>query len=390
MKNKKILVLVIIPLFLMFLSNSIYMPNVGLIESELGDIPGFISLTITGFLVGQAILQLFYGPLSDKYGRSTVFVPALFGFVVANILCYFAWDGLSLVIFRILQGATISSGYILGAIILSDVVPRTVIGKYMGIFMAVPLLAPPIGSFLGGFLGEYISWRATFLFLAILGLASFVLITIYLPETLDRKKTRPRDILEGVSMFKRLDFSAVALLGLTLLGTYFSFNLFFSLILDQTYQFSPFNVGLFLSFYGMVDSSSVFIGGKITDRFTPRKILLTSSSIAGLGSLMFALFIGASPYFLLSSFMIFGVGIGLGTAPLVTYIMDLSPKSRGTALGMTNFVRLMGAALVPLGGQFVREAFSNSILFYLSAILIFASVLFAWAVCAETEGVEYS
>ncbi|MFP4000715.1 MAG: MFS transporter [Thermoplasmata archaeon] len=390
MKNKKILILVIMPLFLLFLSNSIYMPNAGLIESDLGDIPGFISLTITGYLVGQAVLQFFYGPLSDRYGRYKVFIPALFGFVVANILCYFAWSGTSLIIFRFLQGATISSGYILGAIILSDVVPRSVIGRYMGIFWAVPLLAPPIGSFIGGFLGEYFSWRHTFLFLAILGFISFVLIALYLPETLDRTNTEPRKVLSGLSMFKRLDFSAVAFLGLALLGTYFSFNLFFSLILDQTYSFTPFNVGLFLTFYGMVDSFSVFMGGKISDRFTPRRILLVSTSIAGLGSLMFALLIGASPYFLLISFMVFGVGIGLGTAPLVTYILDLSPKSRGTALGMTNFVRLLGAAVVPFGGQFVREVFSDSVLFYISAILIFATVVLAWMVTKDIEDVVYS
>ena len=388
MKNKKILILVILPLFLLYLSTSIYMPNVGPIESELGDIPGFISLTITSFLAGQAILQLFYGPLSDKYGRYTVFVPALLVFIFANILCYFAWDGISLVIFRAIQGGAVSSGYVLGAIVLSDVVPRGVIGKYIGIFMAVPLLAPPIGSFIGGAIGEYLNWRFTFLFLAILGSITFILITLYLPETLDKRKTEPRDIFSTISLFKNLDFTAVSLLGLTLLGTYFSFNLFFSLILDQTYHFTPFNVGIFLTLYGMVDSFSVFVGGKISDRVPTLKILLTSSTIAGFGSLMFGTLIGADPYFLLISFMVFGVGIGLSTVPLMTYIMDLSRNSRGAALGMTNFVRLIGAAMVPFGGQFVREVLSSSHLFYLSAILIFATVLLAWLVCEEKRIVD--
>lgn len=389
MKHKKILILVILPLFLLFLSNSIYMPNVAEIESELGNVPGFITLTITSYLIGQAVFQVLYGPLSDRYGRYSVFVPALLAFIVANVLCYFAWNGVSLIIFRLIQGAAISSGYVLGAIILSDVVPRAVIGKYMGIYWAVPLLAPPIGSYLGGFLGEYFSWRATFLLLAILGTITFILILLFLPETLDKRDSDSKNILSDFSIFKRLDFTTLSLLGLSLLSTYFIFNLFFSLILDDLYNFTPYNIGLFLMFYGMVDSFSVYLGGKISDIIHHRNVLLTSSAIAGTGALLFGVLIEYNPYLLLASFMVFGVGIGLGTAPLVTCVLDLSPHSRGRALGLTNFVRLGGAAIVPLGGHFLIEALSYSHLFLFAAGLILITLVLAFVFGEKKEDIEY-
>ncbi len=138
----------------------------------------------------------------------------------------------------------------------------------------------------------------------------------------------------------------------------------------------------------MVDPFSVFVGGKISVRVPTLKILLISSTIAGFGSLMFGTQIGADPYFLLISIMVFGVGIGLSTVPIMTYIMDLLPHSRGAALGMTNFVRLIGAAMASFCGQFVREVLSSSHLFYLSAILIFITVFLVWWVCEEKRIVD--
>ncbi|MFW6305699.1 MAG: MFS transporter, partial [Candidatus Saliniplasma sp.] len=156
-------------------------------------------------------------------------------------------------------------------------------------------------------------------------------------------------------------------------------HLFFSLILDNIYSFTPFYIGLFLTVYGLVDSSSVYIGGRISVFYSYRNLLLISSFVAGVSALLFALLLGFPPYLLLASFLIFGVGIGLGTTPFVTYIMDLSPESKGSAIGVFNFVRLMGAAFVPFGGHFVITEFSEKTLFLFSAIFIFITVLLAYS-----------
>ncbi|MFW6142042.1 MAG: MFS transporter [Candidatus Saliniplasma sp.] len=379
MKRGKILALVILPLFLVFLSTSMYMPNIGDIETEFGNNSWIIPLTITTFLFGQAVFQIIYGSLSDKYGRYKVYIPALFGFVISNILCYLSWSGSSLVIFRSLQGATIACGFVVGATVIGDVYPRTTRGKAMGLFLAIPLLGPPVGSFFGGLLGELFGWRSIFIFLAVLGAITTLLFTLYLPETLDKEKTQSKKILLSFSSLKRLDFAAVTLLGLSILGTYFTFHLFFSLILDNIYSFTPFYIGLFLTVYGLVDSSSVYIGGRISVFYSYRNLLLISSFVAGVSALLFALLLGFPPYLLLASFLIFGVGIGLGTTPFVTYIMDLSPESKGSAIGVFNFVRLMGAAFVPFGGHFVITEFSEKTLFLFSAIFIFITVLLAYS-----------
>lgn len=383
MKKWKILSLVILPFFLVFLSTSIYMPNVGSIEEDLGNIPWIIPLTITTYLASSAVFQFFYGHMIDKYGRYKVYLPALLGFVIANILCYYSWDGISLVIFKTFQGATISCGFIIGAAVVSDIYPKSTRGKFMGIFISVPLLAPPLGSFLGGLFGEIYTWRSTFLFLAALGAISLVSITMYLPETIEDRDTKSEGILKSISILKRKDFLTITVLGLALMGTYYSFHLFFSLILDNNYSFSPFFIGLFLTVYGLVDSLFVYIGGTISDSFSPRYVLLVSSFLAGIGALIFALLMGMHPYYLLGAFLIFGIGLGLGTTPLVTYVMELFPNKKGSAVGVTNFVRLIGASLVPFGGYFIIKLFSETILFIFCGVLISASVILAYY---TTEG----
>lgn len=268
---------------------------------------------------------------------------------------------------------------VIGAAVISDIFPVEERGTAMGVFMAIFLLAPPIGSFLGGFLGELFGWRSIYLFLAGIGVMVLILVSILLPETLDKNMTRPKKIFSSLNLLRKREFSSTTFLGLALMGTFYSFFMFFSLILDNHYSISTFYIGVFFTFYGIADSLFVFIGGRLSDLFSRRNIFISGGIIATIGSIMFALMIGESVEFLIISHIIFGIGIGLATTPLITYALESVPESTGAASGIYNFVRFLGAGAVPFGGYFIIKNLSETTLFLFFGVLLFFTTILAFS-----------
>src|SRR3546814_2974969 len=79
-----------------------------------------IQLTLTLYLIGVAVAQLAYGPLSDRFGRRPPLLAGLAIFAAASLLCAFAWSVESLIVGRILQAVGGCAGMVLGRAIVRD------------------------------------------------------------------------------------------------------------------------------------------------------------------------------------------------------------------------------------------------------------------------------
>lgn len=376
MDKKKILILAILAAFLVPLSGSIYMPNIPSIENDFGS-SWLIPFSVTGYLAAQAVFQLMYGPLSDRFGRRKVYLPALFAFVVSDIMCFIAWNPSSLVIFRIFQGGAVASGFTIGAAVISDVFPENRRGSAMGMFMAVPLIAPPVGSFLGGLLGEVFSWRMIFLFLGIMGIVIAVLFLLFFPETRDTKKTEIVNLYSSMKFLTQSSYLSVTLLGMALFGTMYTYLVFFGDILADNYGFNLFWVGIAFTLYGLTNSLAAFTGGRLADKWTRKKVFIIGGITAVLGTILFSFMLNQEVYLLITGHLLFGVGIGFANPSLVTYALEVAPRSTGSASGVYNFVRALGASLVPFLGYFIIDAYSNFALFILCASVIFVMTITA-------------
>ncbi len=87
------------------------MPSVG---HELLATPENVKLTLTTYMLGFAVGQLFYGPLSDRFGRRPVLLGGLLFFTITSFACSFAPSIGGLIGLRILQGLGAASGSVLG------------------------------------------------------------------------------------------------------------------------------------------------------------------------------------------------------------------------------------------------------------------------------------
>lgn len=176
------------------------LPALPQIGADLGVVePNQRQAVITFFFLGIAGGALFYGPISDHYGRKPVLMAATLCFLVVTILCAIAPSFPVLLAGRLLAGFCAAAFRVLVVSIVRDCYRGDMMAQTMSlimfVFMAVPIFAPSFGALVLSF-G---TWRGIFWILTLLGAASGVWLALRLPETLppDRRiGIHPRDLLE--------------------------------------------------------------------------------------------------------------------------------------------------------------------------------------------------
>ena len=158
-------------------ATDLYLPAFPAMVTDLGTDATSIQLTLTAFLVGIAVGQLGFGPLSDRIGRR---VPLLVGatvFVLASIATVFAPSVELLVVARLLQGLSGAAGMVLGRAIVSDRADGPAAARAMSLMMVVGGVAPVVAPLAGGFIAGPLGWRgvlAVVLAIAVLMLVAVV------------------------------------------------------------------------------------------------------------------------------------------------------------------------------------------------------------------------
>ncbi|MEU4573129.1 MULTISPECIES: MFS transporter [Nonomuraea] len=140
----------------------------------------------SAYALSMGVLLVVGGRLGDKYGRRRLFLVGVTGFTLASVACGLAWDPVSIVVFRLLQGALGALLIPQGFGILGAVFPREELGKAFGVFAPALGLASIGGPILAGVLIDAdllgLGWRAMFLINIVLGGLAVVLAVRLLPR----------------------------------------------------------------------------------------------------------------------------------------------------------------------------------------------------------------
>jgi DHA1 family bicyclomycin/chloramphenicol resistance-like MFS transporter len=161
------------------LSTDVYLPAMPQMQR---DVHGDVELTITGFLVGFALAQLAWGPISDRIGRRIpLFIGMLF-FAVGSIGCALSDNIQQIVLWRIVQAFGACTGPMLARAMVRDLYGQTEAARMLSTLTIVMAIAPIIGPLLGGQMLTISSWHGIFWLLAAIGALMFLAIAL-LPET---------------------------------------------------------------------------------------------------------------------------------------------------------------------------------------------------------------
>ena len=166
------------------LSTDIYLPAMPEMAKEL---QGNAELTITGFLIGFALAQLFWGPISDKFGRKIPLYIGVVLFTIGSVGCAFASSMPELVAWRVFQAFGACVGPMLSRAMIRDLFERSKAAAMLSTLAIVMAAAPIVGPLVGGQLVVLSSWRAIFALLVLIGIIMFVSV-MFLPETHDESR----------------------------------------------------------------------------------------------------------------------------------------------------------------------------------------------------------
>ena len=171
------------------MSIDMYLPSLPVLGDEFGASAGHVQLSVATFFLGLAIGQGFYGPLSDRFGRTRPLYAGLALFVCASIACALAPSINFLIAMRFFQALGACSGQVISRAVVRDLFEPKEAVQVFSLLVLVMGVSPVLAPLLGGQILQWYPWRAIFWVIAALGAAGLAGIWIRLREThLDRHR----------------------------------------------------------------------------------------------------------------------------------------------------------------------------------------------------------
>ncbi|KAI1819393.1 major facilitator superfamily domain-containing protein [Xylaria intraflava] len=165
------------------LTAQIYFPALNQLSADLDVSITEVNLTVTTYMIVQAIAPMFMGSLADTAGRRPAYIMCFIIYIAACIGCALAPNYAALLVLRALQSAGSSATVSLCQAVVSDVITSAERGSYVGYTSLPTILAPSIGPVIGGVISQYLGWRWIFWFLTIAAGVYVIVFLLFMPET---------------------------------------------------------------------------------------------------------------------------------------------------------------------------------------------------------------
>ncbi|KAB2978252.1 MULTISPECIES: multidrug effflux MFS transporter [unclassified Wolbachia] len=304
---------------------------------------GTIQLTIAYNFLGFCIGGLFFGPLSECYGRRRIMIIGNTLLLIGAVGCVFAPSIFWLLISRFVQGIGVSTSVVVFAIVADSYKGDEAV-KFIGIMNSVLTVVMAIAPVLGSFINEIVGWRGNYASVAVICLISWVLLLLALPET---KKDRDTFSLKKMMKDYRKLLSNPRFVTLSLMSSLFS-AAYMSFITCGPFLYMK-TFGLSSTIYALHQGAIVgcfslisLFAGKILQKLGAIKCVISGTSVGAIGSLLlviFSIIVPHSFYLVTLSMIIFSIGCAIFQPVIFNASINVFPEIKGTASSAVSFIR---------------------------------------------------
>lgn len=205
-QNSSIGIVVILGLLamLMPLSIDMYLPALPMIAQQFNVPAGSVQMTLSTYILGFAIGQLFYGPMADSLGRKPVVLGGTLIFAVAASACALAQSIDQLIALRFLHGLAAAAASVVINALMRDIYPKEEFSRMMSFVMLITTIAPLVAPMVGGAVMVWFSWHAIFWILAAAALLASAMIFFFIHETLAPEFRQPFRLRTTMANFATL------------------------------------------------------------------------------------------------------------------------------------------------------------------------------------------
>ena len=330
-----------------------YLPAFTGIASAIGATPVQMQQTLSAYLFGFALMNLFHGALSDSFGRRPVVLWGLAVFTLASIGCALSQQIGALVLFRALQGMSAGAGIVVSRAVIRDMFPPADAQRVMSQVTIYFGVAPAIAPMVGGFLFIHAGWHSIFWLLVGVGIVLFAANWKLLPETLHETHRQPfntTNLLRGYwSLASNPRFLMLALASGVPFNGMFLYVLSTPVFLGDILGLGP---GEFFWFFVVTIAGimcGAFLSGRMAGRVKAtwqiRYGFLVMAATGVINLVLNALFVPEA-WWALAPIALYAFGWAMMVPVVTLMVLDLVPERRGMASSLQAFVGSAANGLV--------------------------------------------
>ena len=330
-----------------------YLPAFSGIAQSLGATPVQMQQTLSAYLFGFALMNLFHGALSDSFGRRPVVLGGIALFTLASAGCALSQNIGALVFFRFLQGMSTGAGVVVSRAVIRDMFEPQQAQKVMSQVTIYFGIAPAVAPIIGGWLFVHLGWHSVFWLLTALGAGLWVAVHRLLPETLHadhRQSFAFGHLMRGYGeLALSLRFVLLSLASGIPFNGMFLYVLSAPAFLGELLQLAPDQFFWFFVFNISGIMAGAWLSGRQAGRWPPRKqirigfaIMLLSAGVNLAANLAFP----AHVSWALLPLTCFAFGWALVVPVVTLLLLDLHPERRGMASSLQACIGAVANGLV--------------------------------------------
>ncbi|MGD9295332.1 MAG: multidrug effflux MFS transporter [Roseobacter sp.] len=338
-----------------------------------------MQLSVALYLGVSGALQVFIGPISDKFGRRPVILWGLAVFMAATLGCILAPTAETFLFFRMCQ-AVVAVAMVLSRAAVRDMFEQDKAASMIGYVTMGMAVVPMVSPMFGGILDEIFGWKANFWALFFLGGLTLWLAWSDMGETAVKSgKSMGSQFAEYPELLTSPRFWGYSLAAGFCSGAFFAYLGGGPFVGSSVFGMTPFWVGIYFGAPAIGYFFGNMLTGMLAQRFGVNRLVLTGALINAFGVALslFVFLIGfGSPLSFFGLMTFVGLGNGLVIPNATAGMLSVRPHLAGTASGLGGAIMIGGgAALSALAGASLNETTGAFPLLYIMLSTALAAVV---------------